>query len=407
MHMKKKSFSLVTLTFVILLFVISNSAIAKQKVVNFLSLGDYTGPIGAIVVPADEAIRDYFRYINEQGGIDGIKLNFIGMDTRYDVARALSSYKRFRKTKRLLLVSTYGTAIDKAILPLVAKDKLFALSAGSGEFVAKPGRAVLYGPSYQDAFCAALDWMVNDWKQKGNFDMPKVGYMGWGNAYGHEHLRGGKEYASHIGVDLLKPEFFSPGTMDHSTYLTRLKKANYIYVTGIDPTPTNVIRDAYRLGMTKNIQFMTGYYAPMEKVGLEVHNKELQGVVATSFHLRGNEMQSHPLTNKIWGMYHKEPISEMNGIYGQGLVFAKIFIEGLKIALKDVGYDKLDGTAMYRAYQQLTGRDISEGIQGLISYSPTERRGSREIRFYRVKGDTQVPISGWIKTPDALKYHQF
>ena len=118
-------------------------------------------------------------------------------------------------------------------------------------------------------------------------------------------------------------------------------------------------------------------------------------------------MQNHPLTSKIWKMYHKKPVSEMIGIYGQGLVFAKIFIEGLKIALKDVGYDKLDGSAMYRAYQQLTDRDISEGIQGLISYSPTERRGSREIRFYRVKGDTQVPISGWIKTPDALKYHQF
>jgi hypothetical protein len=82
------------------------------------------------------------------------------------------------------------------------------------------------------------------------------------------------------------------------------------------------------------------------------------------------------------------------------------FEEALKIALKDVGYAKLDGEAMFRAYQKLTGFK-RQGITGPNAYSPTSRRGSLEVKFYQVKGARAVAITDWIKAPDSVSLHKF
>ena len=380
---------------------------AKEKTVAFLSLSDFTGPIAGLAVDIEKACEDYFTYINENGGVDGVKIRYIPIDTRYDVARAISGYKRYRKTNKLLVANAVSTPIGKALEPLFNRDKLVWLVAGDGEFVAHPKRGFLWGNCYQDGFSAALDWMAADWKSKGNSGMPTVGYMGWDSAYGRELLRGGKEYAEKIGINLLKPEYFPTGTMDHSTYLTRLKNANYIWVGGIDPNPTNVIRDAHRLGMTKTIQFVCGYWGPAQYLGVRIHNEALQGTVVTVFYLRGNDAQKHPLIKKMWLKYRKKPLSELSGTYGLGLGWALHFEAALKIALKDVGYEKLDGEAMFQAYQKLGGRDITQGIQGICAYGPNERRASKVVRFYQVKGKELVPISGWVKTPDSISLHKF
>jgi hypothetical protein len=88
------------------------------------------------------------------------------------------------------------------------------------------------------------------------------------------------------------------------------------------------------------------------------------------------------------------------------MLWAMTFEAGLKIALKEVGYKKLDGEAMYQAYQKLTGMKWA-GLQGPCAYSPTSRRGSWEVRFYQVKTGKVVSISDWIKAPDAVSLHKF
>ncbi|MBW2020699.1 MAG: ABC transporter substrate-binding protein [Deltaproteobacteria bacterium] len=390
-----------------LLMVSPNISYGAEKSVAYLSLSDYTGPVAGIVTPGDMGAEDYFKYINEKGGIRGVKIRYITVDTRYDVARAMSAYKRYHKTPRLLITVANGTHIGKAIYPILERDKLIMSAPGDGEFVAKIGRTFITGQCYQDTFGAALDWMVKDWQEKGNHGKPIVGYIGFDSAAGREPLRGGKEYAEKIGVKLLKPEFFPMGSTDHTTYLTRLKSANYIYVEGADPSHTNVIRDAYRMGMTKNVQFVCDVWGPTMGVGVKAHPKELQRVVIVSYTLRGTDAHAHPLARMLWTKYRKKSISEMSPIYAAGLVMPMHFVAALEIALKHVGYKNIDGEAIYQAYQKLTGKDTTEGIQGPCTYSPTERRGSNQVRIYRIVDKKVVPISGWLTAPDTVSLHKF
>jgi branched-chain amino acid transport system substrate-binding protein len=381
-------------------------ALAQQQEVTYLSLADYTGPIAGLNVPADMGLEDYIKEVNAKGGVEGIKIKFIGIDTRYDVARAVSGYKRYRRTPRVLMVNSISTGIGKALARLIERDKRAQLVPGDGEFQAHLGRTFIWGPAYQDAFAAIMDWVMDDWKAKGKSGAPVVGYLSWDNPYGREPLRGGKEYAESRGITMLPPEYFPPGTLKHDVYLTRLAEsgANYIYAGGVDPTPTNVIRDAYALGLTKKIQFLNGYWGPTA-LGIGIHAQALEGTAIVSFFQRGTDALGNRVSTELWKKY-RGSLDKFNEVYGMGMAWAMTYVAGLKEALKAVDYEKLTANDMYKAYQRITGFERA-GIQGPCAYSPSSRRGSLEVKIYRVKGGKIVPITDWRKAPDAVSLHQF
>lgn len=392
----------------LLLLALPSLVPAQEKSVAWFSTGPLTGPGSAAVLPVVEGMSDYVKELNDRGGVDGVKIKFIAVDDRYDAARGISAYQRYRKEPKLALVHVYQTAATKGIQPMLERDKNALITPGGGSFQAKIGRVFLATVPYQDAFGAALDWMVADWKKKGQSSPPVVGYMGWDNPAGKETLDGAKEYAEKLGVKFLPPEFYPPGSLKHDTWLTRLAEqgANYVYIQGVDPAHTNIIRDAHALGLTDKIQFVCDVWGPLSTVGLRLYPKELEGVVLCASYLHGDERLKHRLAH-LWTKYQKKPIEDMPDFYMMGLSQGMIFEAALKIALKDAGYDKIDGDAMYNALQKLTDQDISEGIIGKIDYSPTSRRGTRQVKFYRLTGGKHVPISDWLTCPDTIALHKW
>ena len=73
---------------------------SQEKFVTYLSLSDLTGPGAGMVVPIVEAIGFAFDDLNSKGGVKGVKVNSIVVDTRYDTARTVSAYKRYRTEPR-------------------------------------------------------------------------------------------------------------------------------------------------------------------------------------------------------------------------------------------------------------------------------------------------------------------
>ena len=385
----------------------------KEKIVTYLSLGDYTGPIAGLNVPADTGCGDMFKEINEKG-VDGVKVNFIGVDTRYDVARGVSAYKRYRTEPKLLLVNPVGTPLGKAIAPMASKDKVVSYAPADGEFQAFIGWQFTWGVCYQNAFGDTINFILEDWKAKGKSGTPVIGYICWDSAYGREPLRGGKEYAEKLGIKLLPPEFFPTGAPDHSVWLQRIATGgpNYIIIGGVDPTPSNVLRDAYKLGLTKTIQFVDStFWGPTEAVGIKLHPEATEGCWMISYYLRGDEAWSHPLAAKMVLKYRGMSVAEfrknMAGTYVSGFAWAINYGEALKRALASVGYDKLGGEAMKTAYESLTGLDTTQGLLGPCTYSPTSRQATDVVKFYAVKGGKEVPLTGWRKVPDCVALYDW
>jgi len=376
--------------------------------ISFLDLSDFTGPVAGLALPGSMGLEDYLNDVNARGGIEGLKVKYIGVDTRYDVARALSAYKRYRRDKNVLAVNIVSTPLGKMLERLTRKEKLVIMIPGDGEFQAHPGNFFPWGPVYQNAFSATIDWILADWKKKGMSGAPKVAVLSWDSAYGREMLRGGKEYAEQKGVEILPSELFPVGSLKHDIYLNRLSQAgvNYVYVGGVDPVQTNVMRDAKALGLTDKIQFISDYWGPTT-LGTSLHPDALEGMVVVSFFLRGKEALYHPVINKLWKTYRKKAPEKMNESYGMGIAWGINFEAAVRDAIKRVGKNKLSREEIYNSYINNLSGLSREGIQGPCTYGPMSRNGSMAVKFYKVTDGQIVPVTDWVKTPDAVSLHQW
>ena len=384
---------------------LAGNVIAKEVI--FLDLSDYTGPVAGLALPGSMGTQDYLKYINAKGGVDGLTIKYMGVDTRYDVARAISAFKRQRRNPKVVAVGIVSTPVGKMLQALLKKEKLVVHVPGDGEFQARPGNFFPWGSVYQNAFAATIDWILSDWKKKGQTGSPKVAVLSWDNAYGREMLRGGKEYAEKNGITMLPSELFPPGSLKHDVYLTRLDRAgaNYIYVGGVDPTQTNVMRDASALGLTKKIQFISDYWGP-SSLGVGLHPDALEGMVVVSFFLRGQEAFDHPLMKELWTTVRKQPMDKFNEGYGIGVAAGMNLVGAIKDVIKREGAGKVNREEVWKSYQNITGMS-HDGILGPCTYGPNNRNGSDVVKFYRVSGGKIVPITDWVKTPDAVSLHKW
>ena len=380
---------------------------AAEKSVTYLSLSDLTGPGAGLVFPIVEAVGFAFDDINSKGGIKGVKINQIVVDTRYDTARTVSAYKRYRTEPKAFWVFIPLTPGVKALAAQMEADKLPCTTPADGEFQAKIGWVFLAGAPYQDAFAATLDWIVKDWKAKGKPGMPTVGYMSWDSQYGREALRGGNEYVAQLGVKLLKPEYFPTGAADHTVWLSRINEAgaDYCFIGGVDPTQSLILRDAFKLGLTKKIQFVSDVWGLDENVGIKLHPEATEGAVLVSPFVRGDEARKLPQVVDLWSKYAKGPITEMKALFPAGILLAKYLSLAIEKGIDEVGYDEFDGEAAYKAIQTITGTP-SDGVSGPCAYSPTSRKGTAMVRFYRVQSGKTNPITDWVPAPDAVSLHK-
>ncbi len=397
----------------IMVLVLSLSPIptlAEEKSLSILFSGPLTGPGSSTVLTFQYGLSDYIQELNSKGGIDGIKIKLISSDDRYDVARAMSAYQKLRKDPKLVCFFNVNSAAAIVMSPLIKRDKMLTITTGNGRFQAKPGYIFMKYPPYQDQFGAVLEWMVADWKKKGKSGIPTVGYMGWHGAAGETFMNGIPEYAKKIGVNLLPPEYFPPGSLKHETWLTRLSQqgANYIYIAGVDPTQSFVIRDAFGMGLTKKIQFVSSLFGIEPNIGLKLLKPEvLEGTVLASAYLTGDEVLRHPYpVSKFFTKYRKKPLEQMNGSYIVGIGVGKVLEATIRKALKEVGYDKINSETLYQTIQTLQG-DITEGLMSPIALGPKTRMIERKIKFYRVKGGKLVPISEWTQLPDIVSLSTF
>lgn len=386
------------------------------KFVTYLSLHDVTGPVAPADLAMAMGVEDYFKTVNAKGGVDGVTLRFLSMDTRYCVARAVSGYMRFRGEPKLVAVWFGGTPLGKAAGPLTEADGVVSFTPADGEWQHLLGRMFLAGPAYQDMFAAVVDWVIADWKAKGKPGIPALGLMAWDNPYGREHIRGGKEYAEMKRpgeIKILTPEYFPVGTLDHKPFLARLDAAgaNYIYIGSLDPTPAIVLKDAMGMGLIPKIQFLNDTWGLFEHSGVKLAPKAVEGAITVSFYLREDSARNHPLVKETWERWRGTPVEEMWGAYAVGINRARQFEEVIRRALKEVGFEKLGPDDVFRHYKGLTGFDQKGLLFSPCTYAEKDRRPSNAVKIYLIRGGKVIPHPGMVdpivKTPDGVALYKW
>src|ERR1700704_1634110 len=95
----------------------------------------YSGPASAYAAGAISATA-YFEMINEQGGVNGRKINFISLDDAYSPPKTVEQIRRLIESDEVLfLVNPVGTATNMAVYKYINQKHVPHLFIGTGATV--------------------------------------------------------------------------------------------------------------------------------------------------------------------------------------------------------------------------------------------------------------------------------
>jgi branched-chain amino acid transport system substrate-binding protein len=152
----------------------------------------FSGP-ASVYGQISTAESDYFKMINEQGGINGRKINLIAVDDGYSPPKSIEVVRRLIEEDQVaILFQTIGTASNAAIRHYVNQKKVPDIWLGSGAsmFVADPKEfpwSIPFQPSYRLEGQMYAKYILD---QKPN---AKIGILYQNDDLGRDYLAGLKD----------------------------------------------------------------------------------------------------------------------------------------------------------------------------------------------------------------------
>jgi ABC-type branched-subunit amino acid transport system substrate-binding protein len=165
-------------------------------------LSDLTeGPFAPLATQVVTGQQDFWKYVNEQGGISGFDVNMSSYtrDNKYDPAVHSQEYRSI-EPNILALAQTLGTPQTQAILSDMEADNVIGVPASwwSGwQFPNDDGGVILEsGSSYCIAAMGGLDWWTEN-----KTPIKKLVAVGYPGDYGGDYAAGAEAWAAANGVE--------------------------------------------------------------------------------------------------------------------------------------------------------------------------------------------------------------
>lgn len=272
MHTKLKLSSV----FVCCSLAMSNHVIAQDSV--FVGhLADMSGPTSFVGKNYADGVRDSLAYINENGGINGTRLESETIDYAYKVPQAIASYKKWYSRKKMVAMQGWGTADTEALISFVARDKVPVFSASySGHLTDPTGKNphtkkpapynFFYGASYSDSCRGLVQWAAQDWQNKGGKGKPKFTHLGANHPFPNAPKEACAEYATELGFDVQPAIVISMKPGDFKAQCLSLKSSgsNYGYIGNLGGSVLSLVKSCNTVGV--DIQFMSNIWGGDKKI---------------------------------------------------------------------------------------------------------------------------------------------
>jgi branched-chain amino acid transport system substrate-binding protein len=209
----------------------------------------YSGPASAYGT-IGKAIAAYLKKVNDEGGINGRKVNFITYDDSYSPPKAVEMVRRLvEQDQVLLLFQTLGTPTNSAIHKYVNQQKVPHLFVATG--ATKWGDpqhfpwTMGWQPTYQTEGRIYAQYVLKNVKD------PKVGILYQNDDYGKDYLKGFKDALGEAGkkVIVLEQTYeVTDPTVDSQIVNLKNSGANVFFNITIPKFAVQAIKKAHDVG---------------------------------------------------------------------------------------------------------------------------------------------------------------
>jgi len=369
-------------------FLLSGVGFAQQTI-KIGGIFDLTGATGDVGAPYAVAARDYINYVNKQGGVNGKKIELIDTDYAYKIPQAVSAYKD-QVSKGVIAILGWGTGDTEAMAPMIATDKIPYISASYSEHLVfdKTPYNFIGATTYSDQARLALQWIKDNWKDKGR--KPRVALIYNDTGFGRSPIQDAEDFAKKIGVEIVDKEIVALQALDATTQLLNMQKKSPDFAINQHTlmATSTILKDAKKLGLQN--KFIGLNWAFSEKL-IEMAGDASNGYMApmpfafwTETKVKGVQFM-HKVRKEVAGKEDAQPVN-----YTQGFIGAYLLVEALKKAGNNLTGENIKKVLESNTFDMM-------GLSADIAYKPTLRKPNVSAKMYAIKGGKIEPITGFLK----------
>jgi ABC-type branched-subunit amino acid transport system substrate-binding protein len=360
---------------------------ASDTEIKIGNTNPYSGPASAYGV-IGKTISAYWKSVNEAGGINGRKVNFITLDDGYSPPKTVECIRQLvEQDKVLCTFNTLGTPCNTAIHKYMNQKKVPMLFVATGaskwgnpkEFPWTMG----YQPDYHTEAVIYAKHILANVKDA------KIGVLMQNDDYGKDYYEGmreglGKEVGrivKHVTYEVTDP------TVDSQVIQLKDSGANVFFNISTPKFAAQAMRKAGDIGW-KPAQYLNNVSSSVASVMKPAGFDNVQGVLTAAYLMDPTDHQwDDNAEMKAW--------KEWMGKYNAGAslsdasnVFAYSVSTLMHETLKKCGDDLTRENLMKQAanFQKFPLKMALPGIT--VSTSPTDYYPVQAVQLQRFKGDT-------------------
>lgn len=373
-----------------LCFVVTNPAVAAEKVIKIGACPDLSGATAETGKPFAIGLRGYFDYINKKGGINARKVEYLETDGSYDIPKETAAYKRYAMQGVVVFIG-YSGGGQMQISQMCAKDKIVGFGASIAEIFADIKRAPYYFihcATYDQVWRGLIDYAIS--KNPGK--NLRVALVYPDNAYGHQNADMIRKRCKEKGLGIVDEEIVGFKDIDATTQMLKMETANpdLVLMPEIEPSTTVIMRDAKKVGIdTKKVQFCV----PLQGMGITIiklGGKDIEDVIGGTPFSDWSEKEV-PGVNIIREFFAGK-VPELPWIM-HGWAAGLVASEGIR----RLGNKEITGENLKQVLESMKDFDTG-GITSPITFTPDNHVGGKGIKIMKpnVQKGYFEPITGWI-----------
>jgi len=373
---------------------ISGSALAQKKYdtgasdteIKVGNIMPYSGPASSygLIGKTEEA---YFKMINDQGGINGRKINFVTYDDGYSPPKAVEQVRKLVESDEVLFVfNPLGTPSNSAIQKYLNSKKVPQLFVATGATKWNDAKdfpwTIGWQPSYQSEAQIYAKFLMKE--------MPnaKIAILYQNDDFGKDYLKGTKEGLGAKASQIIIEESYEVSEPTIDSHIVKIKAANpdvlLIYTTPKFGAQT--IKKTAELTW-KPLQIITNVSASVGSVMQPAGFENAQGVLSAAYAKDGADPQWNTDAGmKKWSEFLDKYMPGANKTDGN-LVYGYGVAQTLVKVLQMCGDDLTRANVMKQAasLKDFEPDTLLPGVK--INTSTTDFAPISQLQMQRFKGE--------------------
>ena len=352
------------------------------KVANSIATSGAFAPVG---VPFKAGIEAYFKMVNDGGGIDGRKIEYIHQDDEFNPEKGKAVLDKFiNDDKVFAIVGHFGTPVVGATLEDLKE-------SGIPSVYFATGTGILYNENategngrnlYPVQPVYPMEGRILLARAVGDLEASKVGVIYTNDDAGKDLVKGIEQEAKTQNIEVIT-EQVAPGAEDVSAAVTKINNVDVdaVIIAGIQGTFPQIAKELAKQGNTKPA--LTTYV----NADIAMTNA-IKDSVGTKFDVYADawvDVSKPDFANfQKWVKEISKEDYSFNAYAMTGWMAASFFVQGL---------ERVEGDLTWETYMTaLESKPVENPLGGVIDFSNGQRLGTQEMSLVKMNPDSEI---GW------------